>query len=155
MDVDPDYTKEINGQLAGLPPQNVMLLGKLSDEELAAAYQSHHLLAVPSYEGFGIVYLEAMRFGLPVIASTLGAAHEIVTPGENGYLVAPDDAPAIAHHIRQLALNRELLVVMSYGARQRALKHPTWQQSLGPAAAWLVQLARKAGHDPSNSPSTP
>ena len=44
---------------------------------------------MPSFEGFGIVYLEAMRYGLPVIASTAGAAHEIVTAGENGFWRRP------------------------------------------------------------------
>jgi glycosyltransferase involved in cell wall biosynthesis len=153
-DIDYGYTKEIAARLHGLPPGNVTLLGKLSDADLTAAYQSHQLLAVPSYEGFGIVYLEAMRFGLPVIASTAGAAREIVTPGENGYLVGRDAAAAMAHHVRQLALNRELLLAMSCGARQRYLQHPTWQQSLGPAASWLTTLPTTI-YRQSQPPSSP
>ena len=60
----------------------------------------HHLLAVPSsYEGFGIVYLEGMHFGLPAIAGTDGAAKEIITHGQNGFLVRPGNPQALAHHI--------------------------------------------------------
>ena len=61
---------------AGLAPR-VSLLGALPARELAARCAASHLLAVPSsYEGFGIVYLEGMQFGLPAIAGTAGAAKE-------------------------------------------------------------------------------
>jgi glycosyltransferase involved in cell wall biosynthesis len=82
-----------------------------------------------SYEGFGIAYLEGMAFGLPAIATTAGAAGEIVTHGKDGYLISPGDSHALAEHLLQLAMDRQLLLAMSLAARERFLAHPTWEQS--------------------------
>lgn len=142
MDIDVDYTKKMRLRTQSLPSSAVTFHGRLSDAQLAAQYRSHHLFVLPSYEGFGIVYLEAMRFGLPVIAAATGAAHEIVTHGENGFLVAPGDAAALAEHIRHLHANREQLLAMSHAARRRYTQHPTWQQSMANAAAWLTSLSQ-------------
>ncbi len=140
QDADHGYTKFINERCLSLPAGAVQFLGRVSDAELVHQYRTHNLLAVPSYEGFGIVYLEAMRFGLPVIASTLGAAREIVTNGENGFLVRPHDAHTFSQHLRSLCGNREQLLAMSFAARRRYTQHPTWQQSMAGAVAWLTAL---------------
>jgi glycosyltransferase involved in cell wall biosynthesis len=141
-DIDYGYTKLIRRRCATFPPGAVTFTGRVDDDTLAALYRGHHLLAVPSYEGFGIVYLEAMRWGLPVIASTAGAAREIVTNGANGFLVAPGHARTLAKHVAQLHANREYLLALSDAARHTYLNHPTWQQSMAHAAAWLSTLPR-------------
>jgi glycosyltransferase involved in cell wall biosynthesis len=108
----------------------VQLLGALDSSELADCLRSHHLLAVPStYEGYGIVYLEGMGFGLPAIATTAGAAGEIITHGVDGYLVPPGDAPALAQGLIRLAQDRSLLAEMGQAARRRYLAQPTWEQT--------------------------
>jgi glycosyltransferase involved in cell wall biosynthesis len=140
MDAANDYAKIIQQQASRLPAGAVTFYGRLDDEQLAQQYRRHHLFVLPSYEGFGIVYLEAMRFGLPVIAATAGAAQEIVTAGENGFLVNPGDAAALAGHVRDLHGNRERLLAMSYAAHRRYFQHPTWQQSMTAASAWLASL---------------
>jgi glycosyltransferase involved in cell wall biosynthesis len=64
--------------------------GSLAEEALAEILRQAHVLVVPSsYEGFGIVYLEGMAFGLPAIGTTAGAAGEIINDGGTGYLVEP------------------------------------------------------------------
>ena len=141
QDVDSVYTKFIHSRCQTLPAGAVKFLGRVSDAELVQQYHSHHLLTVPSYEGFGIVYLEAMRFGLPVIASTLGAACEIVTDGENGFLVQPHDTGTLSQHLWALHSNRERLLAMSFAARRRYNQQPTWQQSMAGAAKWLSSLS--------------
>jgi glycosyltransferase involved in cell wall biosynthesis len=142
-DIDYGYTKLIRERCSLFPPGAITFTGRVDDDTLAALYRSHHMLAVPSYEGFGIVYLEAMRWGLPVIASTAGAAREIVSHGANGFLVTPGNARAVAKYVAQLHANREYLLALSDAARHTYLAHPTWQQSMAHAAAWLSTLPRR------------
>jgi glycosyltransferase involved in cell wall biosynthesis len=115
--------------------------GRLDDQALRAAYLDAHVLAVPShYEGFGIVYLEAMAAGLPAIGTTAGAAHEIITDGADGFLIAPGDSAALAERLTALAGDRERLARMGCRARARYLRHPTWQQTAARIRDFLVDL---------------
>jgi glycosyltransferase involved in cell wall biosynthesis len=131
LEVDPTYVRAIRDQISELGvTQLVMLSGSVSDLELAVRLSQSHLLCVPSsYEGFGIVYLEAMGAGLPVIASQAGAAWEIITHGREGFLVPHDDAAALARHIDMLIQDRELLARMSLAAHNHYKDHPTWSES--------------------------
>ncbi len=110
--------------------ERVRLAGECSDEELAAALRASHILAVPSqYEGFGIVYLEGMSFGLPAIASRAGGASETVVDGENGVLVEPDDPAAVARAIERFDSDRDRLAAMGRAARRRYERHPEWSET--------------------------
>lgn len=128
--VSPRYTRRIQQIISQHSlADNVTLHGSLSDAELGAKMAQSHLLAVPSsYEGFGIVYLEGMGFGLPAIAGSGGAAHEIVTDGADGFLV--DDVATLHHRLQTLHHNRSLLTQMSLSAQTRFATHPTWTQSM-------------------------
>ncbi len=140
-ELDPKYTRQVMAQIETLDIQaQIEWTGRLSDAQLVAVYKAHHLLAMPSYEGFGIVYLEAMRYGLPVIASTAGAAREVVVHGANGFLIAPQDAAAIARHVRQLATNGPQLAAMSFAAVGHYQRHPTWAQSMQSIVEWLEHI---------------
>ncbi len=119
----------------------VRFLGRVDDAALIAHYRGHHLLAVPSYEGFGIVYLEAQRFGLPVIALTTGAAREVVLDGKTGVLVPPGDGAALTMALQRFVHDRELLLGMGFAARLRYTLHPTWAQSMAGAVGWLEKVA--------------
>lgn len=128
---DPAYARKVRRQVltAGLQDQ-VEFVGRVTDGQLTDLLSRSHLLAVPSsYEGFGIVYLEAMSFGLPVIASSEGGAREMVTHGSNGFLVKPGDTRAIADHLRELIGNRDRLLTMGLAARERFHTFPTWEES--------------------------
>ena len=131
LTTDPLYVEYIRQQIVrnGLK-EKVNLAGALNDAELAIRLTHSDILIVPSsYEGFGIVYLEGMGFGLPAIASTAGAAGEIITHSQNGFLVPPDDPQALAHHIQILSEDRTCLLQMSMAARQHYETHPTWRDS--------------------------
>lgn len=131
LTMDPPYVQAIRRQIAqaGLTTE-VTLAGTLTDTDLTARLAQSHLLTVPSsYEGFGIVYLEGMGFGLPAIASTAGGAVEIITHGREGFLVSPGDSATLAQHVHELSRDRERLLQMSLAAYQRYRAHPTWAES--------------------------
>lgn len=129
-DVDSRYTAQIQGQIDRLGLKDrVALHGRVRDAALVEHLRRCHLLAVPSYEGFGIVYLEAMAFGLPVIASTAGAAHEIVETGVNGFLVEPADTGGLAQILARCLADRSALAGMGEAARRVYDGHPTWAET--------------------------
>ena len=142
--VDRAYTAALRRQIgaAGLEA-NIRLRGRVSERELAQQYRAAHLLAaLSSYEGFGIVYLEAMAFGLPVLAGVDGAAHEIVGAGVNGFLVEPTDAPGIAAHLAALAQDRRRLADLGRNARRRFASQPRWGESAAAIRQFLVASIR-------------
>jgi glycosyltransferase involved in cell wall biosynthesis len=102
----------------------------LDNEPLKQKFQQAHVLIVPSsYEGFGIVYLEGMGFGLPAIGTTAGAAGEIIEHGKTGYLIEPNDSKTLAEYISQLASDRNLLTQLSINARNRYIQQPSWNET--------------------------
>jgi len=120
----------------------VRLAGRLPDHELAAVLRDSHVLAVPSrYEGFGIVYLEGMSFGLPAVATAAGGASEVVTNGETGFLVEPGDPAGVARALSSLARDRDRLARMGRAARRRYEEHPDWTETTARVRSLLASVA--------------
>ena len=90
----------LRDRLAETAPANVSLLGWLPDEALAGQLAGCRALLFPGEEDFGIVMVEALSAGKPVIAFGAGGATEIVQPGVNGMLVAEQTAAAFAQILR-------------------------------------------------------
>jgi len=126
--VDTAYVTGIRERIRELSLDGcVELTGELTDRALAETLRAAHVLAVPSrYEGFGIVYLEGMSFGLPAIASRAGGATDIVSPGETGLLVDPDTPSAVARALTTLDADRDRLAEMGRAARRHYDQHPDW-----------------------------
>ena len=143
LDVDKAYSNAIRRRIdRGGLGDFVQLLGPLSERRLADSLRSSQLLVVPSfYEGFGIVYLEGMSFGLPAIASLAGAAYEFITHGQDGYLVPPGDASALAEILATLARDRQSLGVVGLAAFKRYQAHPTWEQTARRIRSFLATCA--------------
>jgi glycosyltransferase involved in cell wall biosynthesis len=140
--VDEAYVQQIQGQIAGAGLSALVeFTGPLEEEGLAARLARSHVLAVPSsYEGFGIVYLEGMSFGLPALATAAGGAVEIITSGRDGFLVPPGDLGALAGHLRKLMNDRDLLLSMSLAAQDRFTAHPTWEDAGAAVYRFLQSL---------------
>jgi glycosyltransferase involved in cell wall biosynthesis len=147
LEVDKAYARRIRRQVKACAlEQNVRFLGPLKEHALIERFSTSHVLVVPSsYEGFGIAYLEAMGFGLPAIATTAGAAGEIITPGQDGYLVPPGDAPALAACLGRLVEDRQTLLAMSLAARRRYESHPTWEETGEQMRAFLENVRTLKG----------
>jgi phosphatidylinositol alpha-1,6-mannosyltransferase len=81
----------------------VHFLQNLSREELAACYARANIFALPSTgEGFGLVFLEAMAFGCPVVGAACGGITDLVEDGVNGLLVPPRDPDRLAEILNRL-----------------------------------------------------
>lgn len=141
---EPEYAREMQKSVMEHDlSSSVHFHGALDNQPLIEMYKRSHVMIVPSsYEGFGIVYLEGMGFGLPAIGTTAGAASEIITDDEDGYLIAPDDASALAQHIRELATNRERLVKLSLNALKRYKTQPKWNETAKNIREFLHVIAK-------------
>jgi glycosyltransferase involved in cell wall biosynthesis len=130
LQVDRRYVRRIREEITRLRMNaGVELCGAVTREVLLESLRTSQVLVVCSfYEGYGIVYLEGMGFGLPVIASTAGGASEIITHGKDGLLVQPGKINELEESLRIMAGDRAGLLGMSLAARKRYLAQPTWEQ---------------------------
>lgn len=81
--------------LENLSGSTIEFLGNLTDSELSDYYRNCRALLVPQEEDFGLVTLEAMSFGIPVVAYAEGGAAEVVVPGKNGELFYKQNKEAL------------------------------------------------------------
>jgi glycosyltransferase involved in cell wall biosynthesis len=123
---------EIAGELraraaqAGLADR-VALLGFVEREDLPGLYRSADVFAAPSqYEGgLGLVYLEAMACGLPVVATAAGGSAESIADGETGFLLERGDLDETTAAIGTLLDDPELRARMGTAGRKRVRAHFT------------------------------
>jgi glycosyltransferase involved in cell wall biosynthesis len=96
--------------------------GWVENKELDVYYQKASMVLVPSIfvEAFGIVILEAMSAGKPVIGTRVGGIPEIIEDGVNGYLVEPKNSEQIAEKVIHLFQEEEILQALGRNARKRA-----------------------------------
>jgi glycosyltransferase involved in cell wall biosynthesis len=110
----------------------VEFLGFVPDERLAGIYQSSDVFVLPSItseqstEGFGIVFLEAGLFGLPVVACRSGGVDDAVADFETGLLVSPGDAAELGGAVARLLDDRELRLRLGRQGRERVLRDFSW-----------------------------
>lgn len=117
-----------------LNPEKCRLHGALSDVKIE--YQNGSLLVLPSRtEGFGLVLLEAMAFGIPVVAFDCGSGpSSIISDGENGFLVQLFDIRVFAERMMQLMEDDGLRRTMGNNGIQKARQYtidkigPQWKQ---------------------------
>jgi glycogen(starch) synthase len=107
--------------------EKTTFLGYVENPALAHLYHCADVLVCPSlYEPFGMVCVEGMLQGLPVIASSTGGLQDLIQDGENGLLVPPNDVNALAEALRKIIANSACRKVMGANARNSVLKNRTW-----------------------------
>jgi glycosyltransferase involved in cell wall biosynthesis len=137
--VDRAYGRRIRAMLeaANLMAQ-VDCLGLVEGARLRELFERCHVFAMPfAHEGFGIAALEAMAFGLPVIASAAAGSREFVRHQVNGFWVAPGDLPAVGRYLELLYHDRGRLAAMGRAALDTYLARPTWNASMECACRFL------------------
>jgi glycosyltransferase involved in cell wall biosynthesis len=99
----PDAKLTIVGCSPRIHEPGVDIRGRVPLGEVADYYRRATVFCLPTLnEPFGFVFLEAFAYGLPIVATRLGAIPEIVTEGESGYLVPPLDSVQLAERLKQL-----------------------------------------------------
>jgi phosphatidylinositol alpha-1,6-mannosyltransferase len=110
---------EVRAGELGLAPQ-VVFTGFVSEQTLQQLYQRCAAMVLPSRgEGFGLVYLEAMRAKKPCVAARGSAAEEIVLPEVTGVLVDPDDSAEVAAALERLLADPEAAGRMGQAGHRR------------------------------------
>jgi glycosyltransferase involved in cell wall biosynthesis len=107
---------------AGAPSRNVRVLGLRDHATVLEAARRSAVTVVPSLlpEAFGLIALEAMAMGTPVVAARSGALPEIVEDGATGLLVPPGDVDALRDALERLLSDQALRRQMGAAARRRA-----------------------------------
>ena len=112
--------------------KHIELLGQLDHSRLVEEISKARFVIFPSvcFETFGRVIVEAYACGVPVLASDVGAARELVKEGQTGYLFNPSDIPTALQKIRLLAGDQSLAENLGKNARSYYDEHLSAQKSL-------------------------
>ena len=99
--------------------KNIKFLGYVEPEKLSYYFNLCDILVAPSlYESFGLIYIEAMSYGKPVVGCSVGGVPEIINNEINGVLVPPEDSEAIAFAIIDLLKNKDKANKLGLQARK-------------------------------------
>ena len=111
----------------------IIFTGKLSPEALANEYKTANVFTLPAIvdskgdtEGLGVVLIEAMELGLPIVASNVGGIPDVVIDGVSGILVPEKDPKALADAYKRLAAEPELVEHLLAGSQKRIAECFTW-----------------------------
>jgi glycogen synthase len=131
-------------------PQIRWINAMLPVEEVVQIYSHAAVFVCPSiYEPFGIINLEAMACGTPVVASRVGGIPEVVVDGETGWLVEPGDPAALAEALRTALVDPERARRMGEAGRRRVEAHFSWDR----IAALTMDVYRQAIEDHRRAPA--
>jgi glycosyltransferase involved in cell wall biosynthesis len=131
-------------------PAEIIFTGKLSPEELANEYRTANVFTLPAIvdskgdtEGLGVVLIEAMELGLPIVASNVGGIPDVVVNGVSGILVPEKNPEALANAYKRLSAEPELLKQLLAGAQKRIRDCFTWDGIIDRQIAAYKKIIRK------------
>jgi glycosyltransferase involved in cell wall biosynthesis len=125
-------------------PEGAIFHGALGPEALAALFARASVFALPTLrEAFGLAFVEAMSFGLPVVGTRIEAIPEIVAEGETGLLVPPRDPAALAAALCALLADPTRARRLGAAGRARAAERFGWERAVGK----MLDVLRPGRHD--------
>ena len=108
-------------------PSGVRFTGVLKGDELAEAYRNASVFVLPSLEeGLALVQGEALSFGIPLLITTNTGGEDLITHGQEGFIVPPADADALTEALQQLADEPQLRAAMSDRALEATQRLGSW-----------------------------
>ena len=140
--VDPEFADRVaaRAERAGLS-ERITWAGVLTAIELDAEYARADLLVAPSRtESYGIAVAEALRRGVPVLASRVGGIPEAVRPGVAAVLVPPDRPDALSDALRRWIIDPALRARLTDEARRTRSRRPRWSDTVDTIDATLAGL---------------
>ena len=145
----PRYTRRVKKKtLAWGLGDRAVFHGRVDRGAIGKFYSEADVFVMPSfYEPFGIVFAEAMSFGLPIIAVNAGGIPELVEDQRNGLLVAPKDACSLAQAIGKLASSAELRREYGRASYEKSKGLNTWEDSFDVILEHLKRLVVNKGVD--------
>ncbi|MTE21772.1 glycosyltransferase [Streptomyces sp. TRM43335] len=145
LDADPEAERLRRLARESGVADRVRLLGAVPHERMPELIRGADLvLSTPRYEPFGIVPLEAMACGVPVVATGVGGHLDSVADRVTGRLVPPGDPDALAHAVKELIGSPELLRRYGEAGRKRALARFSWERVADGAEQVYAQVV--SGH---------
>lgn len=135
---DPVYADGLRALVAELGVgERVTFHPEATGDALEALWRGADLFALTSvYEGYGMVWAEALRRGLPVVATNTGAAPTLITP-ESGVVCMPGDLDQLSKALRRLIYDGALRADMAEAAWQVGRALPSWADQAGKLASVL------------------
>jgi glycosyltransferase involved in cell wall biosynthesis len=125
-------------------PDKVIFLGHVPDDTLSLLYSSCDLFVLPSrLEGLGIVVLEAMAAGKPVIATNAGGIPELVETGHNGILIEAGEAEELASAITRVLGDKSLARAIGKNNTSKVREHYSWEVAARKAVHLYSDLIKK------------
>lgn len=107
--------------------EKVNFLGRLSHSDTMEHMRKCDIFSMPSYrEGFGVVYIEAMSFGKPIIGVKGEGINDIIEDGFNGMLADPKDVYSLMNKLDKLISDKDLREVIGKRAQEKVINECTW-----------------------------
>jgi phosphatidylinositol alpha-mannosyltransferase len=125
--------------------RDIVVVGPVSEADLPRYHRSAQILCSPATQGesFGIVLLEGMAAGLPVVASDIEGYRQVVTDGQEGLLVPPRDERALADALCCLLQDQELRVRMGVAGMTTATEY-SWPRIAEQILDFYVRTSNRA-----------
>ena len=128
----PHPSSPVETLLEGFTPgerDRIVRIHDFEEREKASIYDAFDLLVLPSIgESFGLAYLEAWACNRPVIGARIGPTECVIDEGVDGFLVAPDDADALACRIKELLSDPAKRERMGRSGHDKTMARFTWDQ---------------------------
>ncbi len=123
----------------------IKVVGRVPVQDVHKYFKCASVFCMPTLiEPFGIVFVEALSYRLPIVATRVGATADFVQEGENGYLVMPNDVEGLAQALVRLTGDPELCQAFGHKSLQLAQEKYNWQ-SVGNAIRSRVMSAILTG----------